>query len=191
MPTRILLISKQMKPGNISTSCDKEVAMKLKRCNRLTKRRRQRARKSAKRGISQRELSMLGVVAEYRGVALVERFVYGGVNRKGKNHQTGGRICVLRHAVRLGVAEFVELQTEANAKAFLDKQSPDKLNDFYSLRQLAELLGVDDKTWHALRQVRWRWDEEQQTFVETEERIEVTADLGIGKTLRLRHPASS
>ena len=129
-------------------------------------------------------------MAEYRGVAVVRIGKSVAQALHSGDLQKAGRICVLRRMRLENAFELIDFETEADGKRFLDTRSRHDLLDFHSLRDVAEMSTLDEKERRSLCQLRWEWDEEQQSFVDVLKREDAVGEWGIGKTgLELRsHP---
>jgi len=89
---------------------------------------------------------------------------------------------LMRRCDQADAAELIGLSTEALAKAFLDEQSQDELESYYSFTEMEEVIGVDERTRRVHAQLRWKWDEKQQAFVVVKGRVDLKCERGWGKT---------
>jgi len=131
---------------------------------------------------SRDEFVLLAPVAEYRGVALIERPGNQRTVWEGREYYTDGRIYVMRRSPVEGYCELVGLPSEAIAKAFLDEQCEYELGQFYSFVELEEVIGVAEEIRRIHSELEWKWDEKQQVFVEAKNRTDIRAKRGWGKT---------
>jgi hypothetical protein len=124
----------------------------------------------------------LAPVAEYRGVALVEKPGDKRTVWEGREYFTDGWIYLMRRGPRRDVCEFIGLPSEAVVKEFLDEQSDAELGSFYSFTEVEKVIGFDEETRRIHAQLRWEWDDKQQVFVVVRGRTDIRADRGWGKT---------
>ena len=123
----------------------------------------------------------LAVVAEYRGRALIER---PGNNRtvwEGREYFTDGKMYVMRRSDQPGMCQLIGLPSEPVAKAFLDERSEEELEEYYSLPEAEESLGLDEFNRRINAQLKWKWDDKQQVFVQVRGRMDISAERGWGK----------
>lgn len=155
----------------------------MKRRKHKTARNRRRTSNRPKSGHpGERHLFMLAPVAEYRGVALIERPGDKRTAWEGREYFTDGCIYLMRRSVVAGMCELVGLPSEAIAKEFLDEQCEYELGEHYSFTEVEEVIGVDERIRRVHAELQWEWDDKQQVFVQVKGWADIRADWGWGKT---------
>ncbi len=156
--------------------------MKRRRRKRAEERRRRTLSRPQSGHADEGHLFMLAPVAEYRGVALIERPGDKRTVWEGREYFSDGCIYLMRRSGVKGMCELIGLSSEAIAKEVLDTRTETERGQFFSFTEVEEVIGFDEATRRAHSELRWKWDEKQQVFVEVRGRMDIRADRGWGKT---------
>jgi uncharacterized small protein (DUF1192 family) len=153
--------------------------MKRKRRKSAKNRRRPTLNPKLSVQVGRSEPVLLAPVAEYRGVALIERPGKKRTVWKGREYFSNGCIYMMRRSHLEGQAELIGWPSEAIAKAFIEEQCEHELGQFYSFVELEEVIGVTEEIRRIHAQLEWEWDQKQQVFVEAKNRTDIRAQRGV------------